>query len=214
MPLTTTTTFESLPCSSPPPPHLQSNSRKNRHRPPPPPTALTSARELISSSLPIPLPTHPRLPPCPLLNGFDPSSRAPKKLKAINTTPYESLDTPSPDTSVEAIENALRLSGITCTYLRLRVRRLQNLENGAKAKEEWLAANSHTAGVLRGVEKELAEEKEAIDLVVAERRDTQDRVAAELQVLECSWRAGVARVLETAVAAEGLRRERLAVEGA
>lgn len=128
-------------------------------------------------------------------------------------TRYEALDAPSAGSSVEELEDAVRAAGITSTYLRLRVRGLENLENGAKGKEDWLAGNAATASVLEDVEKELAETKEGIELVVTERRTRQEGVGAEMEVLERTWREGVGRVVETGVAAEGVRREGLEVLG-
>ncbi|OBT48489.1 hypothetical protein VE00_01291 [Pseudogymnoascus sp. WSF 3629] len=199
MSLTTNTTFESLP-------YIDT---------PPSPSAITSARELISSSLPVPLPaSHPKLPPCPALDDFNTTAAAPKKMNAIDMSRYEALDAPEAGSSVEEIEEAVRKAGITSTYLRLRVRGLEALENNAQGKSDWLAGNEQTARVLEGVEKELAETKEEIERVVSERRNRQEAVGAEMEVLERTWRGGVGRVVETGVAAEGLRRERLEVLGA
>jgi len=61
--------------------------------------------------------------------------------------------------------------------------------------------------MLRGVERELAERKEEIDRVVVQRRAMQEEVAGEIGALEEGWKKGVGRVLETEVAAEGVRRE-------
>ncbi|KFY74286.1 hypothetical protein V499_05678 [Pseudogymnoascus sp. VKM F-103] len=135
-------------------------------------------------------------------------------MSAIDMSRYEALDAPGAGSSVEEIEDAVRKAGVTSTYLRLRVRGLENLENGAKGKEDWLAGNAQTAEVLEGVERELAETKEEIERVVSERRNRQEAVGAEMEVLEKTWRGGVGRVVETGVAAEGLRRERLEVLGA
>ena len=59
---------------------------------------------------------------------------------------------------------------------------------------------------MRGLERELAQTKEQIDLVVVERKNAQEAVGAEIQGLEVGWKRGVGRVLETEVAAEGVRR--------
>ncbi|OBT88059.1 hypothetical protein VE02_03670 [Pseudogymnoascus sp. 03VT05] len=135
-------------------------------------------------------------------------------MTAIDMSRYEELDTPGAGSSISEVENAVRVAGMTSTYLRLRVRGLENLEGGGRGKEEWLAGNAQTAEVLEGLERELAETKEEIERVVSERRGRQEAVGAEMEVLERTWRAGVGRVVETGVAAEGLRRERLEVLGA
>lgn len=59
--------------------------------------------------------------------------------------------------------------------------------------------------ILSGLEKELQDTREGIDRVVLERQAAQETVKAEIGMLERSWREGVGRVLETEVAAEGLR---------
>lgn len=74
-------------------------------------------------------------------------------------------------------------------------------------KNAWLIGNSQLEDVLRGLERELAQTKEQIDLVVVERKNAQEAVGAEIQGLEGGWKRGVGRVLETEVAAEGVRRE-------
>lgn len=126
---------------------------------------------------------------------------------------YEALEAPPLGAEAGEWEDAVRKAGITSTYLRLRVRGLENLENGAKGKEDWLAGNAATASVLEDVERELAETKEGIELVVTERRTRQEGVGAEMEILEKTWREGVGRVVETGVAAEGVRREGLEVLG-
>ncbi|KFY60800.1 hypothetical protein V497_03357, partial [Pseudogymnoascus sp. VKM F-4516 (FW-969)] len=150
---------------------------------------------------------------CPALDGFDESTGPPQKLNAIKMERYEELDAPSAGSSVEDLEAAVRSAGITSTYLRLRVRGLENLEKGSKGKEDWLAGNALTSRVLEDTEKELADTKEEIERVVSERRTRQEAVGGEMGVLEETWRKGVGRVVETGVAAEGVRREGLAVLG-
>jgi len=74
-------------------------------------------------------------------------------------------------------------------------------------KNSWLIGNSQLEDILRGLEKELAETKAEIDGVVIERKNAQEAVGGEVKGLEEAWRRGVGRVLETEVAAEGVRRE-------
>ncbi len=56
------------------------------------------------------------------------------------------------------------------------------------------------------MERELAERKVEIDGVVIERKNAQEAVGGEIKGLEEGWKRGVGRVLETEVAAEGVRR--------
>lgn len=60
---------------------------------------------------------------------------------------------------------------------------------------------------LRALERELAEKKTEIDMIVVERKNAQDAVGGEIKGLEESWKRGVGRVLETELAAEDLRQE-------
>ena len=60
---------------------------------------------------------------------------------------------------------------------------------------------------MRSLERELEERKKEIDLLVIERKTAQEAVGGEMRGLEEAWKRGVGRVLETEVAAEGLRRE-------
>lgn len=74
-------------------------------------------------------------------------------------------------------------------------------------RNSWLVGNSQVEDVLRSLERELADTKQKIDVVVVERKSAQEAVAGEVKGLEEAWRGGVGRVLETEVAAEGVRRE-------
>jgi len=89
------------------------------------------------------------------------------------------------------------------TYLSLRTTQLSRLD--ASGKDEWLAGNEALLSILTKLEKELAATKEAIDLVVVERKAAQEAVAGEMKLLEKNWREGVGKVLETEVAADRLR---------
>lgn len=60
---------------------------------------------------------------------------------------------------------------------------------------------------MRDLERELAERNAEIDRVVIERKNAQEAVRGEVKGLEEGWKKGVGRVLETEVAADGLRLE-------
>lgn len=70
-----------------------------------------------------------------------------------------------------------------------------------------MIGNSQLEDILRSLERELEERKKEIDLLVIERKTAQEAVGGEMRGLEEAWKRGVGRVLETEVAAEGLRRE-------
>jgi pre-mRNA-splicing factor SPF27 len=130
-------------------------------------------------------------------------------ISGIDTSRYEALsaptDTPS---SLSTWQTTLAQAYTSQAYLTSRLSQLQALDSPAenpKGKEEWLASNAYLVTLLSGLEKELQETKEAIDRTVLERQAVQEAVKGEITLLERSWREGVGRVLETEVAAEGLR---------
>ena len=61
--------------------------------------------------------------------------------------------------------------------------------------------------ILKGLEREVAAKKDEIDVVVIGRKNAQEAAEAEIKGLEEGWKKGIGRVLETEVAAEGIRRE-------
>jgi len=134
-------------------------------------------------------------------------------LKAIDRSRYEAVEPPS--TSPESDErtpetmvtwrNALQKAYTAQSYLIGRTTNLELLEK--YGKNAWLIGNVQSEDVLRGLEKELAERKAEIDSVVIERKNAQEAVGGEVKGLEEAWKRGVGRVLETEVAAEGVRRE-------
>lgn len=64
------------------------------------------------------------------------------------------------------------------------------------------------------MERELAAARRDIDLVTIQRQRTQNEAGAEITGLEEAWKKGVGRVLETEIAAEGVRREVLEAQRA
>jgi len=190
----------------------------------PTPAERAAAESLISSELPqntsSPHSSLPSLPDhhfSPLIESFLTTDLARIQAKqpstSIDTARYESLEPPA--TSPHSDENhpetltqwrsALSKAYTAQTYLQGRQTNLALLDQFGK--NAWLIGNSQLEDVLRGLERELAQTKEQIDLVVVERKNAQEAVGAEIQGLEGGWKRGVGRVLETEVAAEGVRRE-------
>lgn len=134
-------------------------------------------------------------------------------LKAIQTSRYEVVEPPqtSPHSdeknpeSLEQWKEALKRAYISQSYLAQRQTNLALLEK--YGKNGWLVGNSQLEDVLRILERELADRKTEIDVVVVERKTAQENVGGEVQGLEETWKRGVSRILETEVAAEGVRRE-------
>lgn len=77
------------------------------------------------------------------------------------------------------------------------------LEEGGK--NAWLIGNSQLEDILRGLEKELADTKEAAEEVNRQRKIAQESNHGELVGLQDTWRRGVGAVLDAELASEGLR---------
>lgn len=168
--------------------------------------------------------THPSLAALPP-NNFSPimqlelervSSPDPAPLTAIDLSRYETSTlppAPSPSKSktktqkpdLSAHQTTLSHAYTSSTYLRQREDSMALLSQFGK--NAWLIGNAQTEDVLRDLERELEERKREIDEVVVQRRAAQEGVRGEVQGLSEAWRKGVGRVLETEVAAEGVRRE-------
>ena len=99
----------------------------------------------------------------------------------------------------------MRLAYTSSNYLSGRNTNLALLET--YGKNAWLVANWHQEAILKGLESELADVKATSEAVAEENRRRQDAAAAELNVLEESWKKGVRGVVEVQVATEGLRQE-------
>jgi pre-mRNA-splicing factor SPF27 len=186
----------------------------------PTPSERASALALIASELGTqPTDDHPSLPPLPPQH-FSPllesellriSNKEP--LKAIDLTRYEAVEPPStsPDSderspsTLLAWREALQKAYTSQSYLVGRTTNLALLEK--YGKNAWLMGNAQLEDLLRSLERELAERKTEIDGVVLERKGAQEAVGGEVKGLEETWKRGVGRVLETEVAAEGVRKE-------
>ncbi|QSZ31645.1 hypothetical protein DSL72_001212 [Monilinia vaccinii-corymbosi] len=179
----------------------------------PTPAERTAAESLIATYLePTSASTpHPSLPPL-LPSHLSPalateharishSTPAPP-LKAIDLTRYETL---SPSESSLPASTLLSQAYTSQTYLNTRLTNLSLLEQFGR--NAWLIGNAQLEDILKGLEQEVAAKKDEIDVVVIGRKNAQEAVEAEIKGLEDGWKKGVGRVLETEVAAEGVRRE-------
>jgi pre-mRNA-splicing factor SPF27 len=136
-----------------------------------------------------------------------------KPLKAIDLGRYEAIEPPttSPNSNEKSPETltkwrkALQRAYTSQSYLVGRQTNLALLEK--YGKNAWLIGNAQLEDILRGLERELSERKVEIDEVVIERKNAQEAVGGEVRGLEEMWKRGVGRMLETEVAAEGVRRE-------
>jgi pre-mRNA-splicing factor SPF27 len=140
----------------------------------------------------------------------DPTS----KLSAIDLQRYEDLEPPEnthPTSDEDKPEllaqwNAtLRKAYASSEYLNARVIELGLLEKFGK--NAWLVGNAQLEDILRGIEAELAGLRKQQEEVEIARRTQQESIGAELKALEETWKKGLGRVLETEVAAEGLKQQ-------
>ena len=126
-------------------------------------------------------------------------------LTAIDLTRYEAnTETSSLDAS------ALKAAYTNSSYLTLRLQALELLEHFGK--NAWLVANDQLETILREVEKELVETREATTEVNRERKRAQEGRRGELEGGERTWREAVGSLVEVQVATaqvEGRWREKL-----
>ena len=187
----------------------------------PTPSERAAAEALINAELPPPSAqeTHPSLPDLPphhltpLIEAEHLRIESKIPLRGIDSSRYEFLEPPTttphsdkqhPET-LRLWREALAKAYTSHVYVSDREINLHLLDEFGK--NAWLISNSQLEDMLRALERELVERKTEIDLVVIERKNAQESVGGELKGLEEAWKRGVGRVLETEVAAEGLRRE-------
>lgn len=215
-------------CPSPQLPNAPTNTPIPDIDSEPTPAERAAAEALIAMERStIPDDPHHALLPTPLHPSFTPFIQAeldriaaaesqqppqqPTPLKAIDMSRYQSA--PEVDTATatqDDLEPALNQAHTALTYLTARRQHLALLDS--YGKNQWLVGNWQLEAELRAVERELAEARREIDLLTVRRQRMQGEVGGELRGLEENWRRGVGRVLETEVAAEGVRREVLEME--
>ncbi|CAO2650081.1 Nn.00g013730.m01.CDS01 [Neocucurbitaria sp. VM-36] len=140
----------------------------------------------------------------------DPTS----KLSGIDLKRYEDLDAPENTTPTSDEEKpellaqwnkALKQAYTSDEYVQGRLTQLGLLEKFGK--NAWLVGNSQLEDILKGIEAELADVRKQKEEVEMLRRSQQENVHGEITTLEETWKKGVGRVLETEVAAEGLKQQ-------
>ncbi|KAL9071564.1 MAG: hypothetical protein Q9161_004131 [Pseudevernia consocians] len=171
------------------------------------------ARALISSSISPEANSaiHPLIPDIPTTK-FSHSIQseldrvaANEPLKAIDLNRYEA-NTDIPNADVSALQAAYTNS----SYLTLRLQALELLEEFGK--NAWLVANDQLECILREVEKELVETREATTEFNRARKRAQEGKRGALEGAERAWREGVGGLVEVQVATgevEGRWRARL-----
>ncbi|EMD86450.1 hypothetical protein COCC4DRAFT_193824 [Bipolaris maydis ATCC 48331] len=140
----------------------------------------------------------------------DPTS----KLSGIDLKRYEDLDAPentNPTTDedrpelLERWSKALKQAYTSSEYVQGRLTQLSLLEKFGK--NAWLVGNSQLEDILKSIEAELASLKKQQEETDMARRAQQDSVSGEIKTLEETWKKGLGRLLETEVAAEGLKQQ-------
>ena len=139
---------------------------------------------------------------------------ATSKLSGVDMKRYEDLDAPeytnptSDEDRPELLERwnkALKQAYTSSEYVQSRLTQLGLLEKFGK--NAWLVGNSQLEDILKGIEAELADVRKQQEEVETLRQSQQQSVQGEIQTLEETWKKGVGRVLETEVAAEGLKQQ-------
>jgi pre-mRNA-splicing factor SPF27 len=139
---------------------------------------------------------------------------ATSKLSGIDMKRYEDLEAPentSPTSDedrpelLEQWNRALKQAYTSSEYVESRLTQLGLLEKFGK--NAWLVGNSQLEDILKAIEAELANVRKQQEEVESARRAHQESVHGEIQTLEETWKKGVGRVLETEVAAEGLKQQ-------
>ncbi|KAJ5973812.1 hypothetical protein N7481_011022 [Penicillium waksmanii] len=115
--------------------------------------------------------------------------------------PTRASDTDAPD--LDEWRQTLQKAYVSSSHLTKRHENLTLLEEGGK--NAWLIGNSQLEDILRGLEKVLADTKEAAEEVNRQRKIAQESSQGELAGLQDTWRRGVGAVLDAELASEGLR---------
>ncbi|KAF2841989.1 hypothetical protein M501DRAFT_373653 [Patellaria atrata CBS 101060] len=123
----------------------------------------------------------------------------------IDLTRYEALSAPPSSTQTQTYHQLLQRAHTLHTYLASRAAHLSLLET--YGKNAWLVSNAALEASLGALEREIRAVRAEREGVEMARREVQEGVRAEIAGLEEGWRRGVGRVVETEVAAEGVRRE-------
>jgi pre-mRNA-splicing factor SPF27 len=170
--------------------------------------------KLISAELPAGYQStlHPSLRPLPAIQFSElfqkelerKADNAPM-VGGIDLTRYEAPEKPADDSEIETWRKSLRQAYMSSSYLSGRLTNLSLLEEFGK--NAWLISNSQLEDILKDLEKELSEQKEAVENINKSRKAAQEGARAELVGLEEAWKQGVGKTIEVQLATDGVRRE-------
>lgn len=102
-------------------------------------------------------------------------------------------------------KEALQQAYASSAHLSMRVDNLSLLED--HGRNAWLIGNAQLEGILRDLEKELADVKQATEQVNKTRKLAQEGSKGEMIGLEETWKQGIRRIIEVELAAENLRQQ-------
>ena len=155
---------------------------------------------------------HPSIPPEPA-TSFSSLIQAELERKAANLpiqggidlSRYEAPEAPNRAEDIASWQQTLQKAYASNSYLSGRLINLSLLDD--LGKNAWLIGNSQLEDILRDLERDLAELKEATDNVNKARKAAQEESRGEMINLEETWKRGIGRILEVQIATEGLQRE-------
>ncbi|EER44317.1 BCAS2 family protein [Histoplasma capsulatum var. duboisii H88] len=163
---------------------------------------------------------HPSIPPLPevhfstlMQKELDQKEANLPLTGGIDLSRYEAPEAPEdtlasgkePAQVLDSWQQTLRRAYTASTHLSTRQENLSLLD--AHGKNAWLIGNSQLEEILRQIEKELQETKEATDAIHKARKMRQETAKGELVGLEDAWKRGVGGIIDVEVAAEKLRRD-------
>jgi pre-mRNA-splicing factor SPF27 len=188
----------------------------------PSPAARAEIARLIAAELPSDYQTtlHPAIPELPesrfsslIQQELERKELGDPIVGGIDLSRYEAPEAPTADPNqnpsdiLDNWKQTLRRAYTASSHLSGRLENLSLLEE--YGKNAWLIGNAQLEEMLRQVEKELEETKQATEAVNKERKLRQETAKAELAGLEDAWRRAVSGTIEVEIAAESLRMETL-----
>ncbi|EAS32956.3 BCAS2 domain-containing protein [Coccidioides immitis RS] len=183
------------------------------------PEVRTEIDKLIAAELPAGHRTtlHPSIPTLPepkfsalIQSELERKANSRPITGGVDLSRYEAPEAPSTEGKDQATilsdwRETLRKAYTASSHLTARQENLSLLE--AHGKNAWLIGNAQLEEILRQVEKEIQETKQATDEVNRERKMRQETARGEIEGLEDAWKRGVSGIINVELAAEKLRME-------
>ncbi|OJD14999.1 hypothetical protein AJ78_04721 [Emergomyces pasteurianus Ep9510] len=163
---------------------------------------------------------HPSIPALPQIRFSNLMQKELDRIEAnlpltggIDLSRYEAPEAPvdtlssgkEPAEVLDSWIQTLRKAYTASSHLSTRQENLSLLDT--HGKNAWLIGNSQLEDILRQVEKELQETKEAANSVHRERKIRQETARGELVGLEDAWKRGISGIIDVELAAEKMRRD-------